>query len=70
MGCTDTARPEAHTNDQLSRIYDALHVLEKVHGADVAVTVWESLPRLVQMDMNYSKWEYRLPGKASLSMHE
>lgn len=69
MGCSDTARPESHTNDQLSRIYDALHVLEKVHGEEAVLSVWRSLPTRVQMDMNYAKWEYRLPSKASLRMH-
>lgn len=58
MGCTDTARPEVHSNADLSRIHDVLSMIERVHGEPAALAVWDSLPSKTKMEYNYARWTY------------
>lgn len=54
----DGAPPTNATNDELSRIKDALQALE---GTPHKMTLWYALPHAVRMDFNYAKWRYVAP---------
>jgi hypothetical protein len=58
MGCTDTARPVENSSMQLSRVYDAMHLLEDTLGEAAMMDAWKALPYAVKMEMNYSNWTY------------
>jgi len=58
MGCSDTAPPKRHSDASLSRVYDAMSILEKTLGEDAMVETWKALPYSVKMEMNYARWVY------------
>ena len=59
MGCRDTSRPEKYTNEQLSRVKDALDAL--VTLPDERKEFWASLPFELKTEFNYARWIYRAP---------
>ena len=56
-GTTDGAPPEIHSEEELSRLHDAMYSAKKA-GLD-SYEVFQLAPDSMKMEFNYSKWEYR-----------
>lgn len=70
LGCTDTAAPEAYTEEQLSRVHDLLLAaqrledsvenLEGVRSLPLLTSqTFKLLPETLKLEFNYSNWRYR-----------
>ena len=55
-GCTDQGGPEDCTEEQLSRLADAMYALQEA-GLDTKV-FWDQVPNSMKMEWNWSNWQY------------
>lgn len=69
-GTTDGAPPEYYSDEQLSRVKDALDACSHVDtycNATTRAAMWKVLPPALKIDFNYSKWDYVAKGKTTVS---
>lgn len=58
FGCSDGGPPENCTPYQLSRMHDALVLIQENIGHVAALDAYRAMPDKAKMDYNWSKWAY------------
>lgn len=67
MGCSTGPLPEHYTDEQLSRIHDAVAAIRSVFGVKSGIVslVFAQLPVALRLEYNYCNWKYVPPSDSA-----